>query len=54
MGFRCYMVGYCDQGYGAIVMTNGERGDHLCVEVLHSIARVYGWSAYYHFLDNTV
>jgi CubicO group peptidase (beta-lactamase class C family) len=54
VGFRCYMVGYCHRGQGAIVMTNGERGDHLCVEVLHSIARAYGWPNYYHFLDNTV
>lgn len=23
VGFRCYLVGYCDQGHGAIVMTMG-------------------------------
>jgi CubicO group peptidase (beta-lactamase class C family) len=54
IGFRASMAGYCERGQGAIVMTNGERGDHLCVELLHSIARAYQWPDYYHFLDNTV
>src|SRR5207248_2399632 len=35
IGFRCYAVGYRHEQLGAVIMTNGERGDHLCVEILH-------------------
>jgi CubicO group peptidase (beta-lactamase class C family) len=52
LGFRSYMVAYCQRGQGAVITTNGERGDHLCVELLHSIARAYMWPDYYHYLDN--
>jgi CubicO group peptidase (beta-lactamase class C family) len=52
LGFRSYMVAYCERGQGAIITTNGERGDHLCVEILHSLARAYDWPDYYHYLDN--
>jgi CubicO group peptidase (beta-lactamase class C family) len=52
VGFQCYMVAYRERGQGAVIMTNGDRGDHLCVEVLHSIARTYCWPEYYHYLDN--
>jgi hypothetical protein len=54
IGFRCYLIGYCHRGQGAIVMTNGDRGDHLCVKILHSIARAYAWPDYYHYLDQSV
>lgn len=54
LGFRCYMVAYCQRGQGAVIMTNGDRGDHLCVEGLHSLARTYDWPEYYHYLDNIV
>lgn len=54
LGFRSYMVGYCERGQGAIIATNGERGDHLCVEILHSLARVYDWPDYYHYLDSSL
>ena len=54
LGFRCYMVAYCQRGQGAVIMTNGDRGDHLCIEVLHSLARTYRWPEYYHYLDNSV
>jgi CubicO group peptidase (beta-lactamase class C family) len=51
LGFRSYMVGYCERGQGAIITTNGERGNHLCVEISHSLARAYDWPDYYHYLD---
>jgi len=51
LGFRSYMAGYCERGQGAVIATNGERGDHLGVEILHSLARVYDWPDYYHYLD---
>jgi CubicO group peptidase (beta-lactamase class C family) len=52
IGFRSSMVGYCERGQGAIITTNGERGDQLCVEILHSLARAYDWPDYYHYLDS--
>ncbi len=54
LGFRCYLVGYRYRGQGAVVMTNGDRGDHLCIEILHSIARAQNWPAYYHYQDAIV
>ncbi len=41
-GFEAYWVGFSD-GRGAAVMTNGDRGSALAMEVLRSIAREYGW-----------
>ncbi len=52
LGFRSYMVGYCERGQGAVIATSGERGDHLCVEIAHSLARLYDWPDYYHYLDS--
>jgi CubicO group peptidase (beta-lactamase class C family) len=54
VGFRCSIVGYCHDRHGAVIMTNGERGDHLCVEILHSLARAYQWLEYYHYLDKAL
>lgn len=51
LGYRSYLVAYCQRGQGAAILTNGERGDHLCIEILHSLARAYGWPAYAHFMD---
>lgn len=51
VGFRSALVAYIDRGQGAVVTTNGDRGEELCVEVLHSLARVYGWPEYYHYLE---
>ena len=44
-GFEAYWVGFND-GRGAIVMTNGDRGNPLAMEIIRSIAREYGWSSY--------
>jgi CubicO group peptidase (beta-lactamase class C family) len=38
-GFRCFLVGYTGTGQGAVVMTNGENGHLLMMEVLQGIAR---------------
>jgi CubicO group peptidase (beta-lactamase class C family) len=45
-GFRCYLILQPDEGYGAVVMTNGTGGGTLAREVLFSIAREYGWSGF--------
>jgi CubicO group peptidase (beta-lactamase class C family) len=41
-GFEAYWVGFSD-GRGAAVMTNGDRGSELAMEVLRSLSREYGW-----------
>jgi CubicO group peptidase (beta-lactamase class C family) len=42
-GFRCFMVGYTGLEQGAVVMTNGDNGDVLMMEIMRSIARAYDW-----------
>jgi CubicO group peptidase (beta-lactamase class C family) len=41
-GYRCQLVAYED-GAGAVVMTNGDNGGELLVEVMRTIAHVYQW-----------
>ncbi|MGA9773039.1 MAG: serine hydrolase [Blastocatellia bacterium] len=45
-GFRCMLFAYAETGQGAVVMTNGDTGSQLADEILHSIAREYGWPDY--------
>jgi len=45
-GFRCMMFAYGETGQGAVVMTNGDAGGPLADEILHSIAKEYGWPDY--------
>jgi CubicO group peptidase (beta-lactamase class C family) len=45
-GFRCMMFAYAETGQGAVVMTNGDAGGPLGDEILHSIAKEYGWPDY--------
>lgn len=42
-GFNSCLVAYRDRGQGAVIMTNGDNGGDLCMEILFSIAKVYGW-----------
>jgi CubicO group peptidase (beta-lactamase class C family) len=42
-GFESFWAGFSD-GRGAVVMTNGDRGDVLAMEVLRAVAREYGWA----------
>jgi CubicO group peptidase (beta-lactamase class C family) len=41
-GYRCLLVGYED-GEGAVIMTNADRGDELMGDVMRTIAHVYRW-----------
>jgi len=41
-GYRCFLVAYED-GEGAVVMTNSDRGDEITEQVIRAVARVYGW-----------
>jgi CubicO group peptidase (beta-lactamase class C family) len=45
-GFRCVMVAWPATGQGAVVMTNGERGDKLANELLRSLAKEYQWPGF--------
>jgi len=51
-GYRSYMMGYCERGHGVVITTNGERGDHLSLEIVHSLARIYDWPDYYHHMGS--
>lgn len=42
-GSQCHMVGHLRKGYGVAVMTNGDRGQQLIVEVERRIAAAYKW-----------
>jgi CubicO group peptidase (beta-lactamase class C family) len=44
-GYRCLLVAYED-GEGAVIMTNSDRGDELMGDVLRTIAHVYHWPDY--------
>ncbi len=43
IGFKTYLIGYRDSGKGAVVMTNSESGGLVMLEIMRSIAKVYGW-----------
>lgn len=43
VGFRTFLFALTKGGQGAVVMTNGERGDAVAGEILHSIAAEYNW-----------
>ena len=44
-GFKCQMTAFVEGGRGAVVMTNGDRGYVLGMEILRAVAREYGWPA---------
>lgn len=43
IGYRNLMRFYVGRGEGAVVMTNGDRGDSLIPELMRAIAHEYGW-----------
>ncbi len=46
LGFEASMVGFVDGDKGAVVMANSNFSFVLIIEILESIARVYGWPKY--------
>jgi len=46
MGYRAFMVLYPVTGDGVAVMTNGEGGRELRMEVVRAVSRVYDWPDY--------
>jgi len=45
-GFRCIFLAFPERGQGAAVMTNGDPGSDLFMEILRSLGLEYGWSFY--------
>jgi len=41
-GYRCQLVAY-NEGDGVVVMTNGDGGGQLDMEIVRSVAHEYGW-----------
>ena len=44
-GASCWLVGYPATGKGAVVMTNGAKGNLLAMELLAAIGKEYRWPA---------
>jgi CubicO group peptidase (beta-lactamase class C family) len=42
-GASCWLVGLPELGKGAVIMTNGVKGNLLAMEILKAIADEYGW-----------
>jgi CubicO group peptidase (beta-lactamase class C family) len=45
-GFRGSFAGWVSGGRGVVVMTNGDAGGGLAVELIAAVAREYGWPGY--------
>jgi CubicO group peptidase (beta-lactamase class C family) len=46
VGFKCQLTMHREKGYGAVIMTNGDRGSSLCQEIILAIAKEYQWAKY--------
>lgn len=45
-GYRSYMAAFPETGDGIVVMTNGDRGHQLAMEIVRAAARAYEWPAF--------
>ena len=45
-GFRCVLYAFTKLGQGVAIMTNGDRGGELEMEILRSFSAVYNWNEY--------
>ncbi|MGH7443887.1 MAG: serine hydrolase, partial [Longimicrobiales bacterium] len=45
-GFRAYFAALADDGRGAVVMTNGDGGSDLAMEIMRAIAHEYDWPGF--------
>jgi len=43
VGYKSFIAGYKDTGQGIAVMINGDNGYTLSMEIVRSVAKVYGW-----------
>ena len=44
-GFRAELIAHKLKGYGAVVMTNGQRGTAVAQEIIARVERAYGWDS---------
>jgi hypothetical protein len=44
-GFRALLVGHVRNGYGLVVMTNGDNGSAVASEIEARVAAAYGWDS---------
>ncbi len=44
-GFRCDLVAHVRNGYGVVVMTNGDGGNAVIREIENRVAAAYGWDS---------
>jgi len=42
-GYKSYVTVYRDRGQGIAIMMNGDNGYALMMEIMRSVAKVYGW-----------
>lgn len=42
-GFRCILIAHMEDGYGAVVMTNGSNGS-IYGEIVRAVAKEYNWA----------
>lgn len=43
IGYKSYATMYRDRGQGVVVMSNGDNGYALNMEIIRAVAKVYGW-----------
>jgi CubicO group peptidase (beta-lactamase class C family) len=46
IGYKCLTTAYLEHGLGAVVLTNGDDGYWVALELLHAIAEEYRWPDY--------
>lgn len=42
-GFKTQVIAHVAQGYGAVIMTNGDNGQSVTAEIQNRIAKAYSW-----------
>ena len=43
IGFKCFVQAFCERGAGVVLMSNGDNGESVQKELLHTLAQQYGW-----------
>ncbi|WP_020480434.1 serine hydrolase domain-containing protein [Sandarakinorhabdus sp. AAP62] len=42
-GFRSQAIAHVAKGYGVVIMTNGDQGSAVAIEIVERVAAAYGW-----------
>ncbi|GAB4028232.1 hypothetical protein [Spirosoma gilvum] len=54
VGYKCYFYSYTKTGQGAVIMTNGDQGMGLGMELMRSIAHLYNWPDFKPIIKNMI